>query len=315
MENTMAFAHKHITSTKVLSRADIELILDTAQSFKEINQRDIKKVPTLRGKTIINLFYENSTRTRTSFELAGKRMSADTINISASSSSVTKGETLEDTAKNIQAMNADVIVMRHPASGAPDYLAERLKHCAVINAGDGAHEHPSQALLDLMTIKERKGNLEGLTVAIIGDIARSRVARSNLYALKTMGARVRLAGPTTMLPPGLEELGAEVYSDINAAITDADVVMMLRIQLEREGGSKLLPTKREYAQFFALNPQNMQLAKPDAIVMHPGPLNRGVEISSYVADGKQNVILEQVENGVAVRMALLYLLTGGSDDE
>jgi aspartate carbamoyltransferase catalytic subunit len=315
MENTMAFAHKHITSTKVLSRADIELILDTAQSFKEINQRDIKKVPTLRGKTIINLFYENSTRTRTSFELAGKRMSADTINISASSSSVTKGETLEDTAKNIQAMNADVIVMRHPASGAPDYLAERLKHCAVINAGDGAHEHPSQALLDLMTIKERKGKLEGLTVAIIGDIARSRVARSNLYALKTMGARVRLAGPTTMLPPGLEELGAEVYSDINAAITDADVVMMLRIQLEREGGSKLLPTKREYAQFFALNPQNMQLAKPDAIVMHPGPLNRGVEISSYVADGKQNVILEQVENGVAVRMALLYLLTGGSDDE
>jgi aspartate carbamoyltransferase catalytic subunit len=212
-------------------------------------------------------------------------------------------------------MNADVIVMRHPASGAPDYLAERLKHCAVINAGDGAHEHPSQALLDLMTIKERKGKLEGLTVAIIGDIARSRVARSNLYALKTMGARVRLAGPTTMLPPGLEELGAEVYSDINAAITDADVVMMLRIQLEREGGSKLLPTKREYAQFFALNPQNMQLAKPDAIVMHPGPLNRGVEISSYVADGKQNVILEQVENGVAVRMALLYLLTGGSDDE
>lgn len=311
----MSFEHKHIISTKVLSREDIELILTTAQSFKEVNKRDIKKVPTLRGKTIINLFYENSTRTRTSFELAGKRMSADTINISASSSSVSKGETLEDTAKNIEAMDADVIVMRHPASGAPDYLAHRLSSCSVINAGDGAHEHPSQSLLDLMTIKEHKGKLEGLTVAIIGDIARSRVARSNLYALKTMGATVRLAGPSTMLPPGLDELGAEVYTDINRAIKDADVVMMLRIQLEREGGSKLLPTKREYAQFFALNPENMQLAKPDAIVMHPGPLNRGVEISSYVADGKQNVILDQVENGVAVRMALLYLLTGGSDKE
>ncbi|MFO7831969.1 MAG: aspartate carbamoyltransferase catalytic subunit [Desulfuromonadaceae bacterium] len=311
----MAFAHKHITSTKVLSHADIDLILNTAQSFKEINQRDIKKVPTLRGKTIINLFYENSTRTRTSFELAGKRMSADTINIAASSSSASKGETLEDTAKNIEAMDADVIVMRHPASGAPDYLATRLRRCSVINAGDGAHEHPSQSLLDLMTIREHKGTLEGLTVAIVGDIARSRVARSNLYALKTMGATVRLAGPSTMIPPGLEELGAEVYTDINAAIRDADVVMMLRIQLEREGGSKLLPTKREYAQFFALNPENVKLAKPDAIVMHPGPLNRGVEISSYVADGNQNVILDQVENGVAVRMALLYLLTGGSDDE
>ncbi|MGC9518039.1 MAG: aspartate carbamoyltransferase catalytic subunit [Desulfuromonadaceae bacterium] len=311
----MSFAHKHIISTKDLSRDDIELILTTAQSFKEINQRDIKKVPTLRGKSIINLFYENSTRTRTSFELAGKRMSADTINITAASSSVTKGETLEDTAKNIEAMDADVIVIRHPASGAPDYLARRLSRCSVINAGDGAHEHPSQSLLDLMTIKEHKGTLEGLTVAIIGDIARSRVARSNLYALRTMGATVRLAGPATMLPPGLEELGAEVYTNINAAIKDADVVMMLRIQLEREGGSKLLPTKREYAQFFALNPENMQLAKPDAIVMHPGPLNRGVEISSYVADGRQNVILEQVENGVAVRMALLYLLTGVNKDE
>ncbi|MDY0212697.1 MAG: aspartate carbamoyltransferase catalytic subunit [Desulfuromonadaceae bacterium] len=309
----MAFAHKHFISTKVLSREDIDLILTTAQSFKEINQRDIKKVPTLRGKSIINLFYENSTRTRTSFELAGKRMSADTINITSASSSVTKGETLEDTAKNIEAMDADIIVMRHPASGAPDYLAQRLSRCAVINAGDGAHEHPSQAMLDLMTIKEHKGTLEGLVVAIIGDIARSRVARSDLYALRTMGATVRLAGPATMLPPGLDTLGAEVYTDINAAIKDADVIIMLRIQLEREGGSKLLPTKREYAQFFALNPGNLKLAKPDAIVMHPGPLNRGVEISSYVADGKQNVILEQVENGVAVRMALLYLLAGGSD--
>ncbi|MCK9172685.1 MAG: aspartate carbamoyltransferase catalytic subunit [Desulfuromonas thiophila] len=309
----MAFAHKHILSTQPLSREDIELILSTAESFKQVNQRDIKKVPTLRGKTIINLFYENSTRTRTSFEIAGKRMSADTINISASGSSVTKGETLEDTAKNIEAMNADTIVIRHAASGAPDYLAKRLSHASVINAGDGAHEHPSQALLDLMTIREHKGRLDGLKVAIIGDIARSRVARSNLYALKTMGATVRLAGPATLLPLGLEQLGAEVYTDINEAIRDADVIMMLRIQLEREGGSKLIPTLREYAQFFALNPQNLKLAKPDAIVMHPGPLNRGVEISSYVADGNQNVILQQVENGVAVRMALLYLLAGGSE--
>jgi len=309
----MAFAHKHILSTQPLSREDIELILSTAESFKQVNQRDIKKVPTLRGKTIINLFYENSTRTRTSFEIAGKRMSADTINISASGSSVTKGETLEDTAKNIEAMNADIIVIRHAASGAPDYLAKRLSHASVINAGDGAHEHPSQALLDLMTIREHKGRLDGLKVAIIGDIARSRVARSNLYALKTMGATVRLAGPATLLPLGLEQLGAEVYTDINEAIRDADVIMMLRIQLEREGGSKLIPTLREYAQFFALNPQNLKLAKPDAIVMHPGPLNRGVEISSYVADGNQNVILQQVENGVAVRMALLYLLAGGSE--
>ena len=309
------FKHKHIISTQDLSKADIELILKTAESFKEINQREIKKVPTLRGKTIVNLFYENSTRTRTSFELAGKRMSADTINISASGSSVTKGETLEDTAKNIEAMDADVIIMRHPSSGAPNYLAQRLTKCSVINAGDGFHEHPSQALLDLMTIREHKGTIEGLTVAIIGDIARSRVARSDLYALKTMGATVRLAGPPTMLPQGLAELGAEVYTDVNAAIKDADVVIMLRIQLEREGGNKLMPTLREYAQFFALNTRNIKLAKPDAIVMHPGPLNRGVEISSYVADGAQNVILEQVENGVAVRMALLYLLAGGSDEE
>jgi len=268
----------------------------------------------LRGKTVINLFYEASTRTRTSFEIAGKRMSADTINISASASSVVKGETLEDTARNIEAMHPDIIVMRHSASGAPHYLAERLSGCSIINAGDGAHEHPSQALLDLMTIREHKGRIEGLTVAIIGDIAHSRVARSDLYALKTMGATVRLAGPGTMIPPGIERLGAEVYTDINEAIKGADVVMMLRIQMERQGNS-LIPTLREYSQFFALNPENLKLAKDDAIVMHPGPMNRGVEISSYVADGKQNVILDQVENGVAVRMALLYLLAGGEQPE
>lgn len=309
----MSFRHKHILGTEQLSREDIQLILDTADSFKEINSRAIKKVPTLRGKTIVNLFYEASTRTRTSFEIAGKRLSADTINITASSSSVVKGETLEDTAKNIEAMAPDIIVMRHAASGAPHYLAERLK-CSVINAGDGAHEHPSQALLDLLTIRQHKGKLEGLTVAIVGDITHSRVARSNLYAMKKMGMTVRLAGPGTMVPPGIERLGAEVYTDMNAAISGADVVMMLRIQLERQGKT-MLPTLREYARFYGLNPNNLKLAKEDAIVLHPGPMNRGVEISSYVADGTQNVILEQVENGVAVRMALLYLVAGGEQAE
>jgi len=309
----MAFRHKHILGTEGLSREDIELILDTADSFKQINSREIKKVPTLRGKTIINLFYEASTRTRTSFEIAGKRLSADTINIAASASSVVKGETLEDTAKNIQAMAPDIIVMRHSASGAPHYLARRL-HCSVINAGDGAHEHPSQALLDLLTMRQHKGRIEGLKVAIIGDISHSRVARSNLHALKTMGASVRLAGPGTMLPPGIERLGCEVHTDIRAAVRDADVVMMLRIQLERQGRT-LLPTLREYARFYGLNPENLKLAQKDAIVMHPGPMNRGVEISSLVADGGQNVILQQVENGVAVRMALLYLVAGGEQPE
>jgi len=309
----MSFRHKHILGTEQLSREDIELILETAESFKEINSRTIKKVPTLRGRTIVNLFYEASTRTRTSFEIAGKRLSADTINITASSSSVVKGETLEDTARNIEAMAPDIIVMRHAASGAPHYLAERLG-CSVINAGDGAHEHPSQALLDLLTIRQHKGKLEGLTVAIIGDITHSRVARSNLYAMKKMGMTVRLAGPGTMVPPGIERLGAEVYTDMNAAIKDADVIMMLRIQLERQGKT-MLPTLREYARFYGLNPNNLKLAKEDAIVLHPGPMNRGVEISSFVADGPQNVILEQVENGVAVRMALLYLVAGGEQAE
>jgi aspartate carbamoyltransferase catalytic subunit len=309
----MSFRHKHILGTEQLSKADIELILDTADSFKEINSREIKKVPTLRGKTIVNLFYEASTRTRTSFEIAGKRLSADTINMTASASSVTKGETLEDTARNIEAMKPDIIVMRHSASGAPHYLAERID-CSVINAGDGAHEHPSQALLDLLTIRQHKGRLEGLTVAIVGDISHSRVARSNLYAMTRMGMKVRLCGPGTMVPRGIEKLGAEVFTDMDEAIRDADVVMMLRIQLERQGKT-LLPTLREYARFYGLNPTRLTLAKKDAIVMHPGPMNRGVEISSYVADGDQNVILEQVENGVAVRMALLYLVAGGEPTE
>jgi aspartate carbamoyltransferase catalytic subunit len=309
----MSFAHKHILGTEYLSADDIRQILDTADSFKEINSRDIKKVPTLRGKTIVNLFYEASTRTRTSFEIAGKRLSADTINITASSSSVVKGETLEDTAKNIESMAPDIIVMRHAASGAPHYLAKRL-NCSVINAGDGAHEHPSQALLDLLTIRQHKGRLEGLTVAIIGDITHSRVARSNLYAMKKLGMTVRLAGPGTMIPPGIERLGAEVYTDMNEAIRGADVIMTLRIQLERQGKT-MLPTLREYARFYGLNTTNIKLAAPDVIVMHPGPMNRGVEISSYVADGPHNVILDQVENGVAVRMALLYLVSGGESKE
>lgn len=305
----MSFTHKHILGIEQLAKEDIQLILDTADAFKEVNSRDIKKVPTLRGKTIINAFFEASTRTRLSFEIAGKRLSADTVNISGSTSSVVKGETLEDTARNIEAMAPDIIVIRHGHSGAPHYLSERVG-CSVVNAGDGAHEHPSQALLDLMTMREHKGSIEGLEVAIVGDITHSRVVRSNIYALSKMGARVRLCGPGTMLPIGIEKLGnVEVFTDMQEAIKDADVVMMLRIQMERQSNI-MLPSLREYARFYGLNPTNLVLAKPDAIVMHPGPMNRGVEISSVVADGKQNVILDQVENGVAVRMALLYLVSG-----
>ncbi len=305
----MSFTHKHILGIEQLAKEDIQLILDTADAFKEINSRDIKKVPTLRGKTIINAFFEASTRTRLSFEIAGKRLSADTVNISGSTSSVVKGETLEDTAKNIEAMAPDIIVIRHAHSGAPHYLAERVG-CSVVNAGDGAHEHPSQALLDLLTMREHKGSIEGLEVAIVGDITHSRVARSDIYALTRMGARVRVCGPGTMLPIGIERLGnVEVFTDMREAIKDADVVMMLRIQMERQS-NVMIPSLREYARFYGLNPTNLQLARPDAIVMHPGPMNRGVEISSMVADGPQNVILDQVENGVAVRMALLYLVSG-----
>lgn len=305
----MSFNPKHILGIQELSTEELTFILDAAESFKEINSRSIKKVPTLRGKTIINLFFEASTRTRTSFEIAGKRLSADTVNIAASSSSVVKGETLEDTAKNIEAMHPDIIVMRHGASGACHYLAERLD-CSVINAGDGTHEHPSQALLDAFTIRQHKGRIEGLTVAIVGDITHSRVVRSNIHCLNKLGAKVRIAGPGTMLPPGLERLGCEVFNNIEDAIRDADCVMMLRIQRERQGAS-LIPSVREYARYFGLNDSNLKLAKNDAIVMHPGPINRGVEMSSSVVDGPKNVILDQVENGVAVRMALLYLVAGG----
>jgi aspartate carbamoyltransferase catalytic subunit len=308
----MKLEKKDILGIKDLKVDEINLILETAESFLEISTREIKKVPTLRGKSVINLFYEASTRTRTSFEIAGKRLSADTINISASTSSVVKGETLIDTARNLEAMNPDVIVIRHSAAGAPHMLARLLRQ-SIINAGDGAHEHPTQALLDIMTIKEKKGRIAGLKVAIVGDIMHSRVARSNIYGLSKMGAKIVLAGPATMLPRNIEQMGVAVHTKLEDAIVDADVVMMLRIQLERQNQS-IFPSLREYSQHYCLNRTNIQLAKKDVIVMHPGPINRGVEISPDIADDPScSVILDQVNNGVAVRMALLYLLTGGNE--
>lgn len=283
--------------------------MDTAASLKEISARPIKKVPTLRGRTVVTLFYEPSTRTRMSFEIAAKRLSADTVNLTVSASSAVKGETLADTAHNLEAMSPDVLIIRHQASGAPHYLARKLK-CGVINAGDGLHEHPTQALLDMLTVRELKGTLAGLKVAIIGDIAHSRVARSNIHGFTKMGSEVVVAGPGTMLPPYLETLGAKVVRSLTEAVTGADVIMMLRLQLERMG-QMYLSTLREYSTRFGLNLRHLELAKEDVIVMHPGPLNRGVEISPEVADGPWSVILEQVANGVAVRMAVLLLLIGG----
>jgi aspartate carbamoyltransferase catalytic subunit len=306
----MKLNRKDILGIQELSVEEINLILETADSFIEISTREIKKVPTLRGKTIINLFYEASTRTRTSFEIAGKRLSADTINISASTSSVVKGETLIDTAKNLEAMNPDVIVIRHSAAGAPHMLAGLLRQ-SIINAGDGAHEHPTQALLDMMTIRAKKGGIAGLKVAIVGDIAHSRVARSNIHGLTKMGAAVFVAGPATMIPRDIEKMGVVVHTRIEEAIREADIIMMLRIQTEREK-QNLFPSLREYAQYFSLNRRNIGLARKDVLVMHPGPMNRGVEISPDIADGPHSIILDQVTNGVAVRMALLYLLTGGT---
>jgi aspartate carbamoyltransferase catalytic subunit len=308
----MKLEKKDILGMKDLSVDEINLILETAESFLEISTREIKKVPTLRGKSIVNLFYEASTRTRTSFEIAGKRLSADTINISASTSSVVKGETLIDTARNLEAMNPDVIVIRHSAAGAPHLLAALVKQ-SIINAGDGAHEHPTQALLDIMTIKEKKGRISGLKIAIAGDIAHSRVARSNIYGLTKMGAEIVVAGPATMLPRNIDQMGVKVFNNLDDAITGADVVMMLRIQLERQKQS-VFPSLREYSQHYCLNRHNIKLAKNDVIVMHPGPINRGVEISPDIADDPScSVILNQVNNGVAVRMALLYLLIGGHE--
>jgi aspartate carbamoyltransferase catalytic subunit len=308
----MALSSKDLLGIQGMTAGEIALILDTAATFKDVSERDIKKVPALRGKTVINLFYEASTRTRTSFELAGKRLSADVINISTSTSSATKGETLLDTARNIEAMKSDMIIVRHSCSGAPAYLARMLKS-SVINAGDGFHEHPTQALLDMFTIREKLGRLEGLTVAIVGDITHSRVARSNIHGLTTMGAKVRVCGPPTMVPPGIECLGARVTYDIDEAVTGADVVMMLRVQLERQAAG-LFPGVREYARLYGLSRDRLSRAAGHALVMHPGPINRGVEISSDVADDG-SVILDQVTNGVAVRMAVMFLLAGGSKTE
>ena len=309
MESEHFFKHKHLVSLADLSVEDLELVLRTAKSFKEISSRSIKKVPTLRGRTVINLFFEPSTRTRLSFEIAAKRMSADTFNISASTSSTTKGETLVDTVLNLQAMHPDMIIIRHSSSGAANLLKRHIK-ASVINAGDGTHEHPSQGLLDMMTVREHKGDLAGLKIAIIGDIAHSRVAHSDIIGFTKMGASVSVSGPATMVPPEVERLGARVCRQPQDAVADADVVMALRIQRERLR-DPLIPSLREYATFFGINKKLLKLAKPDALIMHPGPINRGVEIDPAIADGPNSVILDQVTNGVAVRMALLYLLMGG----
>jgi len=285
-------------------------VLDTAEAMKEVGQRAIKKVPTLRGRTVINLFFEPSTRTRTSFEIAGKRLSADVINISVATSSVSKGESLRDTAENLQAMQADALVVRHSAAGVPHFLA-RFLPSPVINAGDGAHEHPTQALLDLYTLQEKLGTLAGHTILIVGDIAASRVARSNILAMQKLAMHVCVCGPRTMLPIGIEHMGVEYTSDFDAAIQGVDAVMMLRIQRERHG-EVLFPSLQEYAERYCLTVERLRRAKSGVLVMHPGPMNRGVEIAPEVADGLASVILEQVTNGVAVRMALLYLLLGGS---
>lgn len=305
----MKFAKKDILDMESLSVGEIQYILDTAETLKEISTRPIKKVPTLRGKTVIHFFYEPSTRTRTSFEIAAKRLSADTVSISASTSSIVKGETLVDTAKNLEAMNPDAIVVRHRAAGAPHMLA-RLVQASVINAGDGMHAHPTQALLDMMTVREKRGSLAGLRIAIIGDIAHSRVARSNIVGFIKMGAKVILAGPPTMIPIGVETLGALVRYHVQEAIKDADVVMVLRIQKERQQAF-VFPSEREYAHCYGLTQDKLAGAKEDVLIMHPGPINRGVEIAPEVAEGPYSVILEQVANGVAIRMALLYLLLGG----
>ncbi|MDP7611471.1 MAG: aspartate carbamoyltransferase catalytic subunit [Nitrospinaceae bacterium] len=308
----MPITLKNILGTRDLAREDISTILDTANAFKEISTRPIKKVPTLRGRTVINLFFEPSTRTRTSFEIAGKRLSADVINITGSSSSTVKGENLIDTARNLEAMNPDIIVIRHACAGAAELVSHFTKS-SIINAGDGAHEHPTQSLLDLLTIQEHKGSLEGLRVVIVGDIAHSRVVRSNIFAMKTMGMDVRLVGPPTMIPFEIERLGVEVSHNLAEAIRDADVIMMLRIQTERQNRF-LLPSLREYSNLFCLTSEKLERAPEDILIIHPGPVNRGVEIALDVMQDKRSLILDQVTNGVAIRMALMYLLLGGSDN-
>ncbi len=306
-----ALRSRHLLGIAGMDAGEIMLILDTAEAMKEIGARAIKKVPPLRGRTVVNLFFEPSTRTRTSFEVAEKRLSADTLSIATATSSVTKGESLIDTVRNLEAMDPDMIVMRHASSGAPHLLA-RMCRSSIVNAGDGMHEHPTQALLDAFTIRSHKGKLAGLKVAIIGDLLHSRVLRSNILLLRTVGADVWVCGPATLIPPGLDRLGVHVTTSIDVAVEGADVVMMLRIQQERMHGH-FFPSLREYFSLFGLTPARLSRAKDDAIVMHPGPMNRGVEIDSEVADGPASVILEQVSNGVAVRMAVLYLLAGRDD--
>jgi aspartate carbamoyltransferase catalytic subunit len=297
---------KHLLDLEDLSETEILHVLDQAASFKEISTREVKKVPTLRGKTIVHLFFESSTRTRTSFELAAKRLSADTVNLSASASSVVKGETLLDTARNIEAMNIDAIVMRHSMAGAAKFLSERL-NSSIINAGDGSHEHPTQGLLDLFTIKEKKRDFKNLKVVIVGDIKHSRVARSNIWGLKKLGAEVCVVGPPTLMPIDIEHMGVKVSYNLNSAIKDADVINILRIQLERQKGG-LFPSLREYRQVFGINKETLRGVPKNVLIMHPGPINRGIELDPEVADGSYSVILDQVTNGVAVRMAILYLL-------
>ncbi len=304
----MSLRSKDLISIKDISPEEIELILETAAGFKDVLGRDIKKVPALRGKTTVNLFYEPSTRTRTSFEVAAKRLSTDVINITTSTSSVVKGETLLDTARTVLALGADIVVIRHSCSGTPHFLARNID-ASVVNAGDGTNEHPTQALLDLFTMKEKKGQIKGLEVAIVGDILHSRVAKSNIYALTKMGAKVRLIGPPTLVPDYLKDLGVSVYFDMNAGLEGADVIMMLRIQLERQGKG-FFPSTHEYFRNWGLTAVRVSRAKDDAIIMHPGPMNRGIEIASEVADSSRSVILDQVTNGIAVRMAVLYLVSG-----
>ena len=309
----MPFKRKHLIGLEDLTPEEIKSLLDTAEAFKSISNRQVKKVPSLRGRTVVNLFFENSTRTRTSFELAAKRLSADVINFSVSTSSVSKGETLIDTARTIEALESDMVVVRHSCSGVPLLLSNVLRS-SIINAGDGMHEHPTQGLLDMLTIRDKKKKIEGLKVVISGDIAHSRVARSNIYGLTKMGAKVTLVGPPTLLPKDIDKLDVTVENNLRHAVKDADVIYMLRIQLERQKRS-LFPSIREYSMFFGLDESVLKLAKPDAMVMHPGPMNRGVEISSEVADCKQSVINDQVTNGIAARMAVLFLLAGGEANE
>lgn len=309
----MIWQRKDLLGLQELTIDEIDLILQTAAPMKDIILRPIKKVPILRGKSIVTMFYEPSTRTRTSFELAGKYLSADTVNLSMSASSVLKGETLKDTALTIEAMGADILVMRHEATGAPHFMS-KLVRSRVVNGGDGMHEHPTQGLLDIFTIQQKKGTIKGLTVAILGDIYHSRVARSNIWGLTKLGAKVRVVGPSTLLPQEFKELGVEIFHRVEDALEGVDVINVLRIQKERQVRG-LLPSLREYARIYCLTSERLQLAKPDALVLHPGPMNRGIEIGSQVADGLQAVINEQVTNGVAVRMAVLYLLMGGSTDE